>query len=454
MSNALAFEVTADSVGFDAAFKRMSNTAASFGSNVATDLKHLAAGAFSIEATRAFATATVQNVAALKDFSEQASISTTDVQRLQAAAEKVGASFPDMQQGLAKLGAARSGATTGGDQGKLDFFNQMGISLSELNDDSVTTLQLMERIATAVKDVELTPKQRDDFREIFGKGFERVLAAMREMSDLGPIRIISEEDIVAIDKLDKAMSRLKRNAEASAAPFFGAAANALLGAEGEAVETPSQKLKRVGMSGMDLSDWYGLMVEAHPITQITKGLSGGPDPIEKGDEPGAAEARAAAAKKALADKRLKELVGVEQWRRFYDFLDKEAELAERVRKINFEMLSPKEQQLDLQERINEKLREAGQLRFDNKEREAQQKHLEAAALNEQLLGMVDKSPGKIPDADSAAAAGGFIGGAANFNPENFLKRDELNELQQIRENTARIAAKGDGPQLPAKLPVF
>ncbi len=440
--NALAFEVTADSVGFDAAFKRMEKNATGFGNKLSSDLKHLVGSVASYEAFKGLVGKTVEATVEIRNFGKQARITTDEVQQIQKAASKTGLEFEDFQAGLSKLGVARQAAAKS-DQKLLDFFNKWGISLDDLENPQLRNIDLLKKMSAAMQGVTLTSAQATEFREVFGRAGEKMITSIQELARLGPIKIIDEKDIEAIYEADRAMAKLNKQWKVFIAPFIGGAARTLseiIGGEGE--ELPFEAIQKKILKGQ--------------IPSLAEILRFAAQTLITGADPGSHKANVGRNLQALADqfdfgegpiegkalpfskgKTGRDLVREEQMRRMYDFLDKQIELEEHIRKINFDMLSPKEQQLDLQRRINEKLAEASAQEKMGNEREGRSKRIEAATLNEQLLNAGGIKP-LVPGLDTASAAGLKIGGAVNFNPAA-VGREQIDLLRQVRDNTAKLA---------------
>ena len=505
--NALTFELSADSVGLERGLKSAEKGFSSLAHHATSDLKKIVAGYASYEAFKHLVGHTVEASKEIRNFSKQAGITTDEVQYLQKAASKVGLEFEDFQTGLSKMGQARRDAATN-DQKLLNFFNQWGISLEDLENPQLRNIDLMKKMAAAMQGVELSPAQRTQFKDVFGRAGEKLIAAIEQLGHLGTIKIIKEEDIEAIYRADKALAQLRKNWEKMAAPHIGrtaqAASNAINFLTDEQTKTERKGAEKIADHYAEKKDTVGVAMWndyraslgiGSPEEQqealetllryatgnsfrgkgrVPEGLltSGGFNPkmFEQGAHAGhAGQEQHGPMQRGSEEHQKFETTRNEQLRRYYDFLDQEAELAERVRKINFDMLTPKEQQLDLQKRINEKLERAHELetgrttitkpdgskeviKSEPDPRTAQNLKTEALELNAQLLGTARKPDAvNTPAADSAAQAGLFIGGAVGFNPMQFNDSSEqLRVMRDVERNTAAIAEKIQPPPPPPR----
>jgi hypothetical protein len=477
--SALTFELTADTVGFDRAISAAEKKLLGFGNRISGDLKAIAASFAGYEAFKVLIADTITATGRIKDFSEQTGLTTDEVQRLDLAAKKVGGSFEDFQTAMLKMGAARKDAATS-NQELLNFFNRWGISLSDLENPQLRTIDLFYKLTEAMQGATLSPRDSETAKDLFGgKKVEKVLAAMKELQALGPVKLISEKDIADLDRVSKQIDEMRRKIGVAMVPVMSSVANFVGNQFNRSNLAPSKEIAN------ELFDYYygkkdqtGAFFAGNYTLQTGFGdekmqqtayeqlmmYAGGdlfngrgqlPDDMlkrfgitprsrEQGPAlPHSAEGRREAAQvdANIAAENLRKIqyerTRNAQQKEFLELLKLESELTQKVMKMQFDMLSPRQQQEDIQRRINDGLALADELEAHGDEVGAGQVRSQVADLNQQLLGSLIKPV--APQADGAAQAGMFIGGAVGFNPGAFENREQIGLLRQVERNTAEIA---------------
>src|SRR5262245_57657325 len=121
-----------DGKGFQRGLDKAGKTADQF----AGDLKSKLTGAFTAGAVVAYVRHVAQAVGRVKDLSEQFSVTTDEVQKLDAAAKQSGQTFEDMGTAIEKVGAARKDAAEGNEELRATF-SKFGVSLEQLNNPAL-----------------------------------------------------------------------------------------------------------------------------------------------------------------------------------------------------------------------------------------------------------------------------------------------------------------------------
>jgi hypothetical protein len=165
-----------------------------------------------------FAKRGVDAITELKDFSEQTELSTTDVQRLGKAAEESGLEFGNFATALSAGGNSRKDAVESNAELR-ETFAKYGVTLADLRDPQKTTLDLMKQMARAAKDMNKI-EVRTDFRDIFGKGAEKLVNPLLGI-DADKGAVISEANVQNVDRAEKAFQRLGREIKVAGGNFLG-----------------------------------------------------------------------------------------------------------------------------------------------------------------------------------------------------------------------------------------
>lgn len=204
----MSADATAAERGVAAFAKRSEKLVGSIGA----ELSNRIAGAFAVGAVMDslvdFGRTIVNTVDEVKDLSEQLGISTEEVQRLQAAADKAGVKFGKVNSALESIEAMRSRAMSG-EAGPKGIFDALGIDPSQ-----GSSLEVLQR---AVDASARGAREQGALVELVGKRAQVLKNVMAEMQALGPISIIDDESIAAIDSAAATLKEIKRDFIASAA---------------------------------------------------------------------------------------------------------------------------------------------------------------------------------------------------------------------------------------------
>jgi hypothetical protein len=136
-----------DGSAYESGLKKASSTTDKFRQSVGSQL----GAALSVAAIGAFVSKVIQTVDAIGDLSEQLNISTDDVQRLQVLAGQTGVSFEAMAKSITAVSQERLKAIEEGGKAR-EYFKTLGFSVAELNDASISNIDLISRMGQAHKD--------------------------------------------------------------------------------------------------------------------------------------------------------------------------------------------------------------------------------------------------------------------------------------------------------------
>lgn len=211
-----------DGSGFETGIKKASSLTDKFRSSVGTQL----GAALSVAAVGAFAAKVIETADAIGDLSEQLNISTDDVQRLQILASQTGVSFETMAKSITKVGQERLKAVEEGGKAR-EYFKALGFTVAELNDSSLSNIDIITRMGKANLDAGRSAQTEAALIEILGEKAFKAAGAISKLKDLGPVDLISPEQIQALGQLADRLDEVQRKIVVSAAPELNFFADAL-----------------------------------------------------------------------------------------------------------------------------------------------------------------------------------------------------------------------------------
>ena len=211
-----------DGTAYESGLKKASSTTDKFRSSVGSQL----GAALSVAAIGAFASKVVETVDAIGDLSEQLNISTDDVQRLQVLAGQTGVSFEAMAKSITAVSQERLKAIEEGGKAR-EYFKTLGFSVAELNDKSLSNIDLISRMGQAHKDAGSSAQTQAAMIAILGEKAFKAAGAMAKIKELGPINLITKEQIDSIGKLADRVDEIKRTIILSAVPEINFFADAV-----------------------------------------------------------------------------------------------------------------------------------------------------------------------------------------------------------------------------------
>ena len=211
-----------DGSAYESGLKKASSVTDKFRSSVGVQL----GAALSVAAIGAFASKVVETVDAIGDLSEQLNISTDDVQRLQVLAGQTGVSFEAMAKSITAVSQERLKAIEEGGKAR-EYFQTLGFSVAELNDKSLSNIDLISRMGQAHKDAGSSAQTQAAMIAILGEKAFKAAGAIAKIKELGPINLITKEQIDSIGKLADRVDEIKRTIILSAVPEINFFADAV-----------------------------------------------------------------------------------------------------------------------------------------------------------------------------------------------------------------------------------
>ena len=204
-----------DGTAYESGLKRASSTTDKFRQSVGSQL----GAALSVAAIGAFVSKVVQTVDAIGDLSEQLNISTDDVQRLQVLAGQTGVSFEAMAKSITAVSQERLKAIEEGGKAR-EYFRTLGFSVAELNDASLSNIDLISRMGQAHKDAGSSAQTQAAMIAILGEKAFKAAGAMSKIKEMGPIDVISKEQIDQVGKLADRMDEIQRQVTVASVPYL------------------------------------------------------------------------------------------------------------------------------------------------------------------------------------------------------------------------------------------
>jgi hypothetical protein len=211
-----------DGSTFETGLKRATSMTDKFRSSVGAQL----GAAMSVAAVTAFAAKVIQTADAIGDLSEQLNISTDDVQRLQVLAGQTGVSFETMAKAITKVSQERLKAIEEGGPAR-DYFKALGFSVAELNDKSLSNIELITKMGQAHQASGKSAQTQAAIMDLLGEKAFKAAGAISKINELGPIDLISKDQIDALGQLADRFDEIQRQMVVSAVPTMTFFADAL-----------------------------------------------------------------------------------------------------------------------------------------------------------------------------------------------------------------------------------
>jgi hypothetical protein len=209
-----------DGSAYESGLKKASSTTDKFRSTIGAQL----GAALSVATIGAFTKKVIETVDAIGDLSEQLNISTDDVQRLQVLAGQTGVSFEVMAKSITKVSQERLKAIEEGGKAR-EYFRTLGFSVTELNEKSLSNIDLISRMGQAHKGAGSSAQTQAAMMAILGEEALKAAGAMAKIKDMGPINLVSKEQIDQVGKLADRMDEIMRQVTVAAVPYVTYAGN-------------------------------------------------------------------------------------------------------------------------------------------------------------------------------------------------------------------------------------
>ncbi len=204
--------VSLDGSGFQSGLDRLMKSADEFKQHIM--------GAFGASALIEFGRQVAEMAQQVKDLAEQNHTSTDEIQKWDAAAKKSGQTAEDFATALLHLKRSRE-AAIGGDIGAIENFGRLGISLDEIKDKTLSALDIIGRMYDRIGDTPVVDSMSVAAMELLGKKGDHILTIFKDLKELGPIQMMSPEELDRIDNSIKNMEAAKKNLKVTAAPAVG-----------------------------------------------------------------------------------------------------------------------------------------------------------------------------------------------------------------------------------------
>lgn len=216
-----------DTTDFQAGVKRAQSAATGLGRGISDSLKRenggikgALAGMFTVSAATSYFSDLKGIVDEIKDMSELLGISTDEVQRLQKASAEAGQSFGSVVTAFQRIEQMRAQALTG-DKRAVGIFGLLGIDPSKGSGIDI--------LKSAIDASSRGAQENAAAFELVGKKVTGLKLTMEELQRLGPIKIIEQEQLDAIDSAIKKQEEAVRQLKIAGAPVMATLAQGATG---------------------------------------------------------------------------------------------------------------------------------------------------------------------------------------------------------------------------------
>jgi hypothetical protein len=206
-----------DTTDFQAGVKLAQSSATGLGKGIADGLKRendsikgALAGMFTVSAARSYFGDLKNIVDEIKDMSELLGVSTDEVQRLQKASAEAGQNFGSVVTAFQRIEQMRAQAMTG-DKRAVGIFGLLGIDPSKGSGIDI--------LKSAIDASSRGAQENAAAFELVGKKVTGLKLTMEELQRLGPIKLIDQEQLDAIDSAIKKQEEAIRQFKIAGAPL-------------------------------------------------------------------------------------------------------------------------------------------------------------------------------------------------------------------------------------------
>jgi hypothetical protein len=123
-----------------------------------------------------------------------------------------------MAKSITAVGQERLKAIEEGGKAR-EYFKTLGFSVAELNDASISNIDLISRMGQAHKDAGSSAQTQAAMIAILGEKAFKAAGAMAKIKEMGPIDVISKEQIDQVGKLADRMDEIQRRGTVAATPL-------------------------------------------------------------------------------------------------------------------------------------------------------------------------------------------------------------------------------------------
>jgi len=216
-----------DTTDFQTGIKRAQSSASGLGKGISESLKRendsikgALAGMFTVSAAKSYFGDLKNIVDEIKDMSELLGVSTDEVQRLQKASAEAGQNFGSVVNAFQRIEQMRAQAMTG-DKRAVGIFALLGIDPSKGSG--------IEILKAAIDASSRGAQENAAAFELVGKKVTGLKLTMEELQRLGPIKLIDQEQLDAIDSAIKKQEEAIRQMKIAGAPLMATLAQGATG---------------------------------------------------------------------------------------------------------------------------------------------------------------------------------------------------------------------------------
>jgi hypothetical protein len=160
---------------------------------------------------------TIAYGAEVSQIADQMGLTTDQVQRLQVASQRAGLEFENIARAMEHVAQSRERAL-GGDTKEMNLFERFGIGPDMLRKGSVSNLDILTHIAERVAKVGVAANETGQLMELLGRHGDRVVQALIQLKNLGPVELITQAEIEKLRQIQIAFDNLKRDIILISAP--------------------------------------------------------------------------------------------------------------------------------------------------------------------------------------------------------------------------------------------
>jgi hypothetical protein len=327
------------------------------------------------------------------------------VQRWDIAAKRAGMTAEDIGNAFNKIKKAREAAVGGN---KLGGFGEFEIPMEALRDASISTEQVLERMVEVAGEANLTDSQDVAAMELMGKSGAKILSAFKELHELGPVKLLSDEEVQKMSDAMHGFEALKRTAAQTAGKGYIAAT-----AAPASVWETAKHLWNYAM-GKEEGAVFGAN---HDIPDNLRGSTSttSPDKLHGAVSVGMSTEQHA------------------EWKRL------EAELAEKIFQNQLKTMTVEQKRAELQKELTKHLRAASDANADADWIKGTQETLKAEELRGELAGLKDTAhrSKSHPDTNALQKIGAF----------SMQSSDLAQNVRQLLKHVEHIAHKAPNKAL-------
>jgi hypothetical protein len=210
-----------DATKFETDLKRVQSLGEKFGTSFKNAVTSKLGQAFAASAIVGFAKSVVTLSDDIGDLADQMNLTTEEVQRLQILASETGVSFEKFASVLGKVEEARIKAILG-DQAAIQTFKDLGLSIAELGNKNLSTLDLSIRLSQAHEKSGRSAQTTAAMTDLYGIKLKATATALSKYQETAGKSIISDETIDTLGKTNDALDEQYRRLKALAAPNIAA----------------------------------------------------------------------------------------------------------------------------------------------------------------------------------------------------------------------------------------